>query len=38
MRKLRMMVEKAGGVGMEIEDTNLIDFTGCFSIEGADWR
>lgn len=38
MRKLRMMVGKAGGVEMEIEDADLIDSTGCLSFEGADWR
>ena len=38
MRKLRVMVEKAGGVGMEIEDANLIDSIGCHSIEGARRR
>ena len=36
MRKPRMMVEKAGGGEMEIDDANLIDFTGCLSFEGAD--
>lgn len=38
MRKPHMMVKKAGGVEMEIEDANLKDFTGCLGIEGADWR
>ena len=38
MRKLRVMAEKSGGVGMEIEDANLLDSIGCHSIEGAHRR